>query len=167
MEESSQGQTYNPVMLQTDLILISTNSVAGLLTQVLCDLWETQTNIRTPIRSTAVGLQTRTNRTRQRGICSSQHVSARSRGMEIGKHACPGWDLVVTDQDCSLSYSADCDFQLRGGVCPWPSLSGIYFASDASAEVTVWRRKDSYPGSTGHRHSSLQQLEWTIKITSM
>ena len=82
----------------------------------------------------------------------------------LGKHVCPGRNLVVAAL-CHILLKYD--FQLRDDVRPRPSLFGIVFASDASAEITVRRRKDGYPGLTGHRHGSLQQLDWIIKTTSM
>lgn len=67
-------------------------------------------------------------------------------GWGLGKHACPGRNLVLTEIKIALCHiPLKYEFQLPGDVRPRPSLFGIFFASDASADVTVRRRKDSYP----------------------
>lgn len=64
-------------------------------------------------------------------------------GWGLGKHACPGRALVVTEIKVALCHILlKYDIKLREGIRPQPARHGIVFAADGSTEIMIRRRKD-------------------------
>lgn len=64
-------------------------------------------------------------------------------GWGLGKHACPGRALVVTEIKIALCHILmKYDIKLRDGIRPQPARHGIVFAADGSTEIMIRRRKD-------------------------